>query len=118
MVLEEDLHAPNGRFILGKGAALKDNYIKMFKIWGITGADVEGEEDAEIAGRVALEEEALGTARSYVDSFFPSADTFAGRARSIRARPTEQAARRTNYIAMPCFAQFPVCLPRFFLFVL
>ena len=85
MVLEEDLHAPNGRFILGKGAALKDNYIKMFKIWGITGADVEGEEDAEIAGRVALEEEALGTARSYVDSFFPPEDPDDACAAAVRA---------------------------------
>ncbi len=48
MVLEEDLSAPNGRFILGRGAALKENHIRMFKIWGVTGASVEGAEDGEI----------------------------------------------------------------------
>ena len=63
MVLEEDLRAPNGRFILGKGATLKDKYIRMFKIWGITGAGVEGVEDGEVVRRALLEEDALRRSR-------------------------------------------------------
>ena len=47
MVLEDDLSAPNGRFILGKGAVLKENHIRMFKVWGVSGAvhsdDVAGD---------------------------------------------------------------------------
>ncbi len=74
MVLEEDLRAPNGRFILGKGATLKDKYIRMFKIWGITGADVEGIEEEEVVRRARLEEEALRQARLYVDGYFPPGD--------------------------------------------
>ena len=84
-MLEEDLHAPNGRFILGKGATLKDNYIRMFKIWGITGADVEGEEDLEIAGRAAVEEEALRAAKRYTDSFFPPDDAEDSCSATVRA---------------------------------
>lgn len=74
MVLEEDLRAPNGRFILGKGATLKDKYIRMFKIWGITGADVEGVEDGEVVRRALLEEDALRRSRSFVDAYFPPED--------------------------------------------
>ena len=74
MVLEEDLLAPNGRFILGKGATLKEKYIRMFKIWGITGADVEGVEDAEVVRRGFLEEDAINRSRSYVDAYFPPED--------------------------------------------
>lgn len=74
MVLEEDLSAPNGRFILGKGAVLKENHIRMFKIWGVTGASVEGAEDGEIVKEERLQEEALAAAASYVASYFPPAD--------------------------------------------
>ena len=74
MVLEEDLRAPNGRFILGKGVTLKEKYIRMFKIWGITGADVEGVEDGEVVRRALLEEDAIRRSRSYVDTYFPPED--------------------------------------------
>jgi HD-like signal output (HDOD) protein len=74
MVLEEDLSAPNGRFILGRGSVLKENHIRMFKIWGVTGASVEGAEDAEIALEEHLREEALRSAAAYVDSYFPPAE--------------------------------------------
>ncbi|MBP9027823.1 MAG: HDOD domain-containing protein [Aminivibrio sp.] len=71
MVLEEDLSAPNGRFILGRGAALKENHIRMFKIWGVTGASVEGAEDGDIAVEEHLREEALRSAEAFIDSYFP-----------------------------------------------
>lgn len=74
MILEEDLSAPNGRFILGKGAALKENHIRMFKIWGVTGASVEGAEDGEIVREERLQEEALAAATTYVNSYFPPGD--------------------------------------------
>jgi hypothetical protein len=74
MVLEEDLSAPNGRFILGRGSVLKENHIRMFKIWGVTGASVEGAEDAEIALEEHLREEALRSAGTFVDSYLPPAE--------------------------------------------
>ncbi len=71
MVLEEDLTAPNGRFILGKGAVLKENHIRMFKIWGVAGASIVGVEDGEIVREEKLREEALLSAASFAASYFP-----------------------------------------------
>ncbi len=85
MLLEEDLVAPNGRVILGKGAVLKEKYIGMFKIWGITGAAVEGAEDAEIVQEVRLREEALRQGESYVASYFPPAEDEDSRLSEVRA---------------------------------
>jgi HD-like signal output (HDOD) protein len=73
MVLEEDLTAPNGRFILGKGAVLKDSQVRMLKIWGVTGASVEGVEDGEIVREEHVQEESLLAAEKYVNSYFPPA---------------------------------------------
>ncbi len=84
MVLEEDLTAPNGRFILGKGAVLKENHIRMFKIWGVAGASVEGVEDGEIVREELLKEEALHSARVFADSYFPPAAEEAPPAAAIR----------------------------------
>lgn len=74
MVLEEDLVTPGGRVILGKGAVLKEKYIGMFKVWGITGADVEGEEDGDILQKNLLREESLRQSEAYVASYFPPSE--------------------------------------------
>ncbi len=85
MVLEDDLSAPNGRFILGKGAVLKENHIRMFKVWGVSGASVEGAEDGELVREEQLREETLLSASRYADSFFPPAGDEAPHAAAIRA---------------------------------
>lgn len=41
MVLANDLHAPNGRMILAKGAVVKDTHVRMLKVWGVSEVDVE-----------------------------------------------------------------------------
>ena len=85
MLLEDDLCAPNGRIILGKGAVLKEKYISMFKIWGITGADVEGAEDSEILHQARLRDEAVRQGESYVASYFPPAAEEDGHLSEVRA---------------------------------
>lgn len=85
MILEEDLSAPNGRFILGRGAALKESHIRMFKIWGVTGASVEGAEDGEIVLEQHLREEALRSAAAYLDSYFPPSEGEAQAPSGIRS---------------------------------
>lgn len=85
MVLEEDLRIPNGRFVLGKGAVLKEKYIHMFKIWGVTGVGVEGSEDGEVVREELLREEAFRRAETFVNSYFPPADGEDGLAGVIRS---------------------------------
>jgi HD-like signal output (HDOD) protein len=58
MVLASDLKAPNGRFILAKGAVLIDKHTKMMKVWGVAEADIEGTDDAEVQERIRVDEEA------------------------------------------------------------
>jgi putative nucleotidyltransferase with HDIG domain len=45
MVLAEDLKHSNGRFLLGKGAVLEPTHLRVFKIWGVVSAEIEGVSD-------------------------------------------------------------------------
>lgn len=42
MVLMNDATHANGRVLLRGGITLVDKHIKMFKTWGLVGADIEG----------------------------------------------------------------------------
>lgn len=42
MVLSEDLKHPNGRLLLGKGVKLDLSHLRILKIWGIVGVEIEG----------------------------------------------------------------------------
>ena len=42
MILAEDLHDRNGRFILGRGTQLTCNHLKIIKTWGIVEASIHG----------------------------------------------------------------------------
>jgi HD-like signal output (HDOD) protein len=42
MVLGEDLIHSNGRLLLGKGAVLDPTHLRVFKIWGVVSAEIEG----------------------------------------------------------------------------
>ena len=54
MVLAEDLKGNNGRFLLAKGTVLTQKHLRVFKIWGVIEANIEGiskenvEKDREI----------------------------------------------------------------------
>ncbi|HOO63638.1 MAG TPA: HDOD domain-containing protein [Synergistaceae bacterium] len=45
MVLASDLAGPGGRVMLQKGAVIKENYLRSLKVWGVSGAYVESEEE-------------------------------------------------------------------------
>jgi HD-like signal output (HDOD) protein len=45
MVLAEDLRHSNGRLLLGKGAVLDPTHLRVFKIWGVGSAEIEGVSD-------------------------------------------------------------------------
>ncbi|MFO7727804.1 MAG: HDOD domain-containing protein [Desulfonatronovibrio sp.] len=42
MVLREDIRDNNGRFLLGKGLAVQDKHLRIFKIWGVSQANIQG----------------------------------------------------------------------------
>jgi HD-like signal output (HDOD) protein len=75
MVLKSDVHAPNGRFVLGKGTSLKVQYVQIFKIWGITEVDVEGVDDHQIHEEQKIEECKQKHATDLVEKYFPAADS-------------------------------------------
>ncbi|EHM10826.1 putative signal transduction protein [Thermanaerovibrio velox DSM 12556] len=70
MVLASPLKAPDGRVMLGAGVEIKEGHIKMFRVWGIPWADVEGEEDQSIREEAQSREEALSAARDVVMRWF------------------------------------------------
>ncbi len=53
MVLAGDLKDAMGRFLLGKGSVIEEKHIRIMKMWGITAAEIEGE-DQEHAAREEL----------------------------------------------------------------
>lgn len=72
MVLAKDLQDSMGRFLLGKGSVIEEKHIRIMKMWGITAADIEGE-DQENAAREELrqiEPGLLGKIREHVNALF------------------------------------------------
>jgi putative nucleotidyltransferase with HDIG domain len=72
MVLASDLKDPMGRFLLGKGSRVEEKHIRIMKIWGITAADIEGQ-DQEIVNREEMkqiEPGLLKKIRGYVNASF------------------------------------------------
>ena len=93
MVLEAPLRTPEGRVILGAGAALTDKHIRMFKIWGVTDAEVEGFEDESLRAEEALKSEQLARAAALVARWAspPGEDPFL---REVTRIATEEMASR------------------------
>jgi HD-like signal output (HDOD) protein len=73
MVLANDLHAPNGRMILARGAVVRNTHVRMLKVWGVSEVDVEkGGEEITLPEEFSLNEEALRRrSDEIVDSYFP-----------------------------------------------
>jgi hypothetical protein len=42
MVLQSDVHDRSGRLLLGAGAEFNAKHLRMFRMWGITEADIVG----------------------------------------------------------------------------
>jgi len=51
MVLGSDTKDRNGRVLLGAGNVLTEKHLKIFKMWGVTEADIKGIEEEEAAAR-------------------------------------------------------------------
>ncbi len=53
MILESDVKDRNGRVLLGAGNTLTQKHLRIFKMWGVTEADIRGVEKEEVEARAA-----------------------------------------------------------------
>lgn len=51
MVLESDVQDRDGRVLLGAGTTLTEKHLKIFKMWGVTEADIRGVAKEDVAAR-------------------------------------------------------------------
>jgi HD-like signal output (HDOD) protein len=96
MVLASDVRAPDGRTILGTGSRLTDRTIRMFRVWGIESADVEGETDESLERAASARAETLRRAEGLVALWMPPPpeETLVA-ARTLHASALREAAART-----------------------
>jgi hypothetical protein len=75
MVLARDVKDRNSRVLLTAGNELTDKHIKIFKMWGVTEADIQGvaHEDVEAQEAAALDPEILRKAELETQELFTHA---------------------------------------------
>jgi len=95
MVLASDVRTPDGRTILGTGSRLTDRTIRMFRVWGIESADVEGETDESLERAASARAETLRRAEGLVALWMPPPpEEDPGAARTLHAAALREAAAR------------------------
>jgi len=52
MILGSDVKERSGRVLLAEGSKISEKHLRVFKMWGITEADIRGIEKEEIAANV------------------------------------------------------------------
>lgn len=52
MVLAKDIKDRSGRVLLAGGSNINEKHLRVFKMWGITEADIQGVEKDEIAANI------------------------------------------------------------------
>ena len=76
MVLGDDLRDRNGRFLLGKGTKITPKHLKIFQMWGIIEADIEGvdQRDVEESGESEVSRELMEQAADLIRPRFACSD--------------------------------------------
>ena len=72
MVTASEVKDPRGRIILGTGQELTEKHLRIFKMWGIVEADIEGLEKSDIANQAAsdIDPQALTAIEEKVELMF------------------------------------------------
>ncbi len=83
MILASDILDHNGRFLLGKGLAIQERHLRIFKIWGISQADIQGVDDREGQAFSTRNPMAMEQARKVVLSRFPGFDPLSSLCKSL-----------------------------------
>jgi hypothetical protein len=55
MVLARDIKDRSGRVLLAGGSRINEKHLKVFRMWGITEADIQGMEKDEIAAKIVAQ---------------------------------------------------------------
>ncbi|NVL91299.1 MAG: hypothetical protein HWN69_10000 [Desulfobacterales bacterium] len=55
MILDAEVKDRSGRLLLGAGSEITEKHLRIFKMWGVTEADIRGIEKEEIAVETAAE---------------------------------------------------------------
>src|SRR5208283_3647990 len=77
MVLKSAVSDITGRLLLGKGVEVCRKHLTIFKSWGITEVDIEGDVEGEAVeedGVIQVDEETLNKAREELQELFAFAD--------------------------------------------
>lgn len=76
MTLAADLQEPGGRLLLPAATLLTDRHLRYFQMWGVSGAEIEGD-DAHAAGVEAetIDPAILAEAEAHMTSHFRHTDT-------------------------------------------
>ena len=55
MILRSDIKAKNGMILLRAGNEITQRHLKILRMWGVTEADIEGEDREEILSKAAAQ---------------------------------------------------------------
>jgi hypothetical protein len=66
MVLSEDVHDAQGRLLMPRGTALTDRHLRAFRLWGILGVRIRGDEAEDTGSRPAISATILAEAERQV----------------------------------------------------
>lgn len=53
MLLEKDVMDRSGRVLLGAGAQISEKHLRIFKMWGVTEADIQNVRKEEVSAKAA-----------------------------------------------------------------
>ena len=73
MILAADLREPGGRMLLPAATALTDRHLRYFQMWGVSGAEVEGDEQ-DLPNALPVDPEVRAAVEARVRSLFRHAD--------------------------------------------
>ncbi len=76
MILASDVKDRSGRILLAAGKEVSEKALRIFKMWGVTEADIQGVEQEEIAARAAsaVKPEFLKAAEARAQELFRHCD--------------------------------------------
>lgn len=73
MILAADLREPGGRMLLPAATELTDRHLRYFQMWGVSGAEIEGDE-LDLPHAFPVDPEVRAAVEARVTSLFRHAD--------------------------------------------
>jgi hypothetical protein len=76
MILATEVKDRSGRVLLSAGSEVTEKVLRIFKMWGVTEADIQGVEKADIEAKTvaSLRPESLRSAELHVNTLFQLCD--------------------------------------------